>query len=378
MPSVGVSSTALATSVASARVALQRFSDILNQLTVMYNAGDAADLAQASGVHVPSLQMMGALAPAEDLFPADFLSDLYEPLYELLEFDGKHWGIPWGGAQFGFLYNRDLMEQAGLDPNDPPETFTEFQDAVRTARENLPSDVVIMGIDTSLRVFGFEHNYPFILGSGAEPFATEVPQFDTPEVRNYLSWVREAAENNYVLPGKKLGEFRPLAAQGRLLFMFDQQHIKGTVRSINPDISVEDFNETWGLAPMPANPEGEHQTSSGDHQLIIFSDSPHQEEAALFAQYLVDSDYALENYIQYMGMTPATESGVERFPAFTEDPILNGFIEKIIPITVPMPYGPKYSEYALAFMAGVQEAMTSNKSIDEISASMQAQVENVR
>jgi maltose-binding protein MalE len=69
---------------------------------------------------------------------------------------------------------------------------------------------------------------------------------------------------------------------------------------------------------------------------------------------------------------------VERIPAFREDPILNGFIEEIIPIVVPMPYGPNYSDYALAFMAGVQEAMTSNKSIEDIADTMQEQVESIR
>ena len=353
------------------------FSDILNQLTVMQNAGDAPDIAQAAGVNVSALYMMGALEPVDKLFSQELQDDFFDSMYDLLVYDGKHYGVPWGGASFGFQYNRDLMIQAGLDPNNPPKTFVEFQNAVRKARKALPESVVIMGLDTSMRVFGFEHNYPFLLAADADPFLQKPLRFDTPAIKAYLEWLREAARGNYTLANKKLGEFRPIAAQGRLLFMFDQQHIKGTVKSLNPALTDEEFNRLWGVVTMPANAAGIQQTTSADHQLVVFKDSPHKKEAAKFVEFLVNSDYAIEKYIKVMGMTP-TKSGIKRFPEYLTDPILSGFINDVIPSVVPVPYGQDFSELALIFMSGVQDAMTGNKSIDEITSDMQAKVERIR
>ncbi|MFD5224161.1 ABC transporter substrate-binding protein [Microbacterium sp. NPDC058342] len=39
--------------------------------------------------------------------------------------DGKQFGVPVNPYAIGLYYNRDLFEQAGLDPNSPPETWDE-------------------------------------------------------------------------------------------------------------------------------------------------------------------------------------------------------------------------------------------------------------
>jgi multiple sugar transport system substrate-binding protein len=185
-------------------------------------------------------------------------------------------------------------------------------------------------------------------------------------------------ENKYTLPGKKIGEFRPIAAQGRLLFMIDPSFVKGIVLSINKELSKEEFDRSWGVAALPGDKNGKHYTYASDHQLCIFEDSEHKEEAAKLAMHLVNSDYALRNYLLAIGYTPATKSALDRIPEFRQDPILKAFVEKVNDTVVKIPYGPDYGDIVIPFMAGVQEVITTNKSIDTVLAEVQEQIENIK
>lgn len=354
------------------------FSDILNQLTVMYNSGDAPDLAQAAGPNITILALMGALASADEVFPKDFQNDLVKSAYDLTMVEGTHYGIPWAPGPDGLFYNKDLMRQAGLDPNSPPETIYDFQDQIAKARGPLPQEIVVFGFDTTVRMFGFEMTYPFLRAFGATPFQGDKANFNTPEVKEYMQWMRASVENKYTLPGKKIGEFRPIAAQGRLLFMIDPSFVKGIVLSINDQLTEEQFNNSWGATALPGDKYGKHYTYASDHQLCVFEESKHKDAAAKLAMHLVNSDYALRNYLLKIGYTPATKSALDRVPEFRQDPILRAFVENVNDTVVKIPYGPDYADIVIPFMAGVQEVITTNKSIDEVLAGVQEQIANIK
>jgi multiple sugar transport system substrate-binding protein len=266
-----------------------------------------------------------------------------------------------------------------MDPNSPPETIYDFQDHIAKARGPLPSDIVIFGFDTTVRMFGFEMTYPFLRAFGATPFkGADKANFNTPEVKDYMQWLRTSVENKYTLPGKKIGEFRPIAAQGRLVYMIDPSFVKGIVLSINDQLTEEQFNESWGVAALPGDKNGNHYTYASDHQLCVFEESEHKEEAAKLAMHLVNSDYALKNYLLKIGYTPATKSALQRVPEFSKDPIIKAFVENVNDTVVKIPYGPDYGDIVIPFMAGVQEVITTDKSIDEVLAGVQEQIANIK
>lgn len=54
---------------------------------------------------------------------------------ELFGKDGAYYGVPWQWGAVGIYYNKDLFEQAGLDPENPPATWSEFLAAVQTLKD---------------------------------------------------------------------------------------------------------------------------------------------------------------------------------------------------------------------------------------------------
>lgn len=352
-------------------------SDILNQLMIMSIAGNVPDIAQVHPEDVITLASSGVLAPTDNILSSGFKQDLQQSLYNLTVYQGEHYGIPWAPAGPGFLYNKKLMKQAGLDPNSPPETIQEFTDYLEIAKKKLPENVVLFQIDTTIRTIGLMHEWPIMRAFGALPIDGDKVQINTPEMKRYCEWLRNAMNEGYTLPGKKYGEFRPLAAQGRLMFMMDGSYIKGVIKSLNDSITDEKFYETWGVAAIPGNEEGKHFAVPDDHFLIVFKDSKHKEAAAKFAEYLVNSNYALKNYYAPIGFVPATKSAVDRVPEIGNDPIRRAYIEKIIPTVVPLPYGPTYADVATTIMTGIQEIITTDKPIPEILSKYQSQVEDI-
>ena len=54
---------------------------------------------------------------------------------ELYGQDGEYYGVPWTWGAVGILYNKDLFPKAGLDPENPPATWTDFLAAVQTLKD---------------------------------------------------------------------------------------------------------------------------------------------------------------------------------------------------------------------------------------------------
>ncbi|MDR1797804.1 MAG: extracellular solute-binding protein [Clostridiales Family XIII bacterium] len=354
-------------------------SDILKEVTIQATAGNAPDIAQISSDNVLQLQTAGLIQPLDDLLGADFQADLYPDLYDSIGVvDGKHYASPWANSTHGFFYNRKLLEQAGLDPDSPPKTIDELKEALTVAREKLPDDVILLQADTTVRTLGLTQQWPFLVAfnDGVAPFTLEGEvNFNTEGIKEYMEFMRWAVDENITLPGLKYGEFRPYAAQDKLLFGNDVSCFDGIVRSLNEELTPEILYETWGATALPGTNAGVQATPVQAHSLVIFEGSDVSEEAALFLEYLVASDAGLNDYIAPTGWVPAVQSANEKSPAIAENPIVTSFIEDVVPTGTTLPTGPDYTSYAEIIMTAVQQVITTDDEIQPILDDAQAQLE---
>ena len=71
----------------------------------------------------------GYLVPLpEDAFPPAMVDETFSPMVQASFVDGTLYTLPTAVRALALFYNRDLMEEAGLDPNSPPATLDELQD----------------------------------------------------------------------------------------------------------------------------------------------------------------------------------------------------------------------------------------------------------
>jgi multiple sugar transport system substrate-binding protein len=292
-----------------------------------------------------------------------------------LQYQGKLIALPWTLAPAGFWFNKTLMAKAGLDPAKPPRTIDELMSAMAAIKKAQP-DVIPLGLDTTNRPFALQSNWPWLATFGAMPIGEAKDNADTPEMKRYLAWMRELAQKRYIDPGRKIGEFRPLAAQDKVAFTWDQVLLQGVIQSVNK-MSDDDFNRHWGVTTQPTGPSGKPYSFEGGHQLVMFTDSKQKKAAWTFIEYLTASTGAIDKYtlgpgasLPSLSATPGSDIARK-----LDTPTYRSFTTAIIPTLVTPPFGPAFASASSAIMAGVQQAVTGSESIDDIAKSIQQQLD---
>jgi multiple sugar transport system substrate-binding protein len=347
------------------------FSDFEQKLLLQIRSGQSPDVIQTYGNYTSDFNAAGALAPLEDLAGAEYIAEMPPALEKTGEYGGQLVAVPWAVQPVGLWYNKKLLEQAGLDPSAPPQTIDELLTAMAAIKEKLP-DVIPLGIDSTNRVFALDVNTPWMKAFGAEPFDGEKANADTPEMKAYLTFMQTLAHKGYTEIGQKIGYFRPLAAQGKVAFIADQSILEGVIKLTDKDMTDEEFNDTWGVTTLPSGPGGGPFSVPQDHQLAVMAGSQHKQEAWEFVKWLTRSEEADIHVIKNKAAFPAATSLPDAAATLlANDPSLQVFKEKIAPTVVNPPWGPKYTKAFDPIMVGVQQVMTSDRSVDDVAAEIQ-------
>src|SRR6185503_16949837 len=316
----------------------------------------------------------GKLEPLDSFVTGDVKAALKPGSLDALRYKNQLIAFPWTQAPAGLWYDKALLQKAGLDPENPPKTIDALMNALAAVKRSQP-DVIPLGLDTTNRPFAMQSNWPWMQTFGATPIGEGARGADTPQMKAYLTWMRELAQKGYIDPGRKIGEFRPLAAQDKVAFLWDQVLLQGVIQSANK-MSDADFYKRWGVTALPTGPSGKSYTFEGGHQLVMFADSKHKQAAWTFIQYLATSPAALRAYTLGPGasLPPLAKLPDAELARKLDTPVIDAFATKIIPTISPPPFGASFASGSTAVMAGVQQAVTGTEPIDAIAKSIQQQL----
>lgn len=119
------------------------------QLTTVMQAGDPPDLFQAwGGGGLWNYANAGMLRDISAELEGEWYDSFASPAtVELFGQNGEYYGVPWRWGAVGMFYNKALFEQAGLDPENPPATWSEFIDAVKALKEAGITPIALGGKD---------------------------------------------------------------------------------------------------------------------------------------------------------------------------------------------------------------------------------------
>lgn len=116
------------------------WSEYFAQLNNAVVAGEAPQIGTALNFRMHDIYP--ALTPLNDSPAGNLLDrfdfnreDYVEEVWDLASFDGNQYGIPLDNTLLGVYYNKDLFREAGLDPEDPPQTMEEFREAANALRD---------------------------------------------------------------------------------------------------------------------------------------------------------------------------------------------------------------------------------------------------
>jgi multiple sugar transport system substrate-binding protein len=190
-------------------------------------------------------------------------SDFAPLVWKAGEYNNKRYGIPLDMHPFGLYYNKALMEEAGLDPDSPPQTRDEYEAALEEFKRS-----GIQGSWVSPFLFTGGLTWECLLFQfGGSLYNEDVTKavFNSDAGVEALEWLVGLVENEYspsdIAQDAELEAFQ----QGK-----NALHWNG-IWQINAFKEEEALD--WGVAPVPQI-GSEKGVWSGSHNFVIMNQQP--------------------------------------------------------------------------------------------------------
>ena len=330
--------------------------------------GESRDLASfiTSG-HVFNLQdAMRADKGAwqKEFFPKALASDAFQPGNQYNVPPGIY-GVPLDVTNIQMIYNKDLFKQAGLDPEHPPKTWTEFiDDWHKLKAAGIPG--LVSGWGETWMIDCFASNYAFnIMGQDKvlDTFRGKVPYTDPDWVR-VLSLFDDIRKEDLLVSGvvtmvNKTAE--QTFANGKAAFAFNGSWCVNVYKGMNPNLSFAAI-----LPPAYSTKYPMRIWGGAGSSFMINPSSPNRDQAIQFLKWL-----SLPNQQAYLATEtqnlPANQKSVAQLP-----PALAGFASTMNATTHPSQWPVTENPQVLeAFDKGIQSILIGEKTPEQVAASVQ-------
>lgn len=312
-------------------------------------AGKPPDLCELGSTFLPGL--------VSDSTLADLTDDVQDLKTELLGWDvatykGRAYAIPWMLGTRALYLNGDLLRRAGLHPEIPPATWSEFAKAV-AAVDAVDPEVKGFGMNSGEREIMFKKFMPFAWGNGggildstltrsvvASPANLEALRFYLSLKPHSLLDRQEMLEESFI--------------RGRLGFIISGPWLLRKLPEIAPHLYFE-----VGLMPRPAADKGTPASFAGAEVLGIFRGSKNRDGALRLARFLVREENAMPLYIATGNAFPAASAAAQD-SFFIGHPRDRVFVEQLRTAVSP-PLHPRWVEIEEILNAELEEAIYGKK-----------------
>ncbi len=224
--------------------------------------------------HVVDIGQAADLTPyVEELKSYDTVQRQLRDIYTV---DGKIYGVPRTGYSMGLIYNRELFEKAGLDPDAPPATW----DEVRTAARRIAAlgDGVVGYADYSAQNQGGWHFTAELYSRGGDVVSADGKKatVDTPEGRAVLRTLHDMRWKDESMGRKQLlviNDAQQMMGSGKLgMYLAAPDNIPILVKEKGAEY------KNIAIAPMPG---GKATLVGGDGYMFSKKATPEQIRAGL-------------------------------------------------------------------------------------------------
>ena len=244
----------------------------------MAGGGDRVDMIFGEIDWIAGLADSGLTVPVTQILSEEYLADFYPSVLDTFKIDGEIYGLPMYISPYVLYYNKDLFEQAGLDPNSPPTTYDEMLECAEKLSQLTDANgnkVYAFGQTTaSVPVSGASLNAMILNFGGTLLDAEGNLSVDNDGFKQAISMLKELDEKGYNPQNAKLKDLRNLFALGQLAMYYDQTWGFNGVSSINPD--AKEF--TASAKPLKGGSgNGESLLQS---QCLMYADNGEQQRAA--------------------------------------------------------------------------------------------------
>ncbi|MFH1753671.1 MAG: extracellular solute-binding protein [Candidatus Omnitrophota bacterium] len=275
------------------------------------------------------------------------------------------YGVPIDVTAIQFLYNKDLFRQAGLNPEDPPDTWQEFLEAGKALKAaGIPG--LVSGWGEIWMIDCFASNYAMNIMGKDKVVATikgDVPYTD-PDWIKVLSLFKEMADEDILAPGivamvNKTAE--QTFANGRSAFAFNGSWCVNVYKGMNPKLNYA------AMMPPRVNLENPMYIWGGaGASFIVNKKSPDKDKIIKFLKWLTAEDQQVFLSRETNNL-PANRHSLIDIPT-----ILSQFADDMDNATHPnvLPVN-EYSQVLEFLTKGIQSIVIGEKTPQEVAEKVQ-------
>lgn len=286
-------------------------------------SGKPAQLSVMFSIDVHELMDLNAIVPFDEVISSDqdrqWLNSFYPALMENGKVAGKTWGVPFQRSTIVMYYNKDMFRAAGLDPEQPPESWNELVSMGKKLTKKSGSGKVeqwgamIPSTGYPYWMFGAltKQNGQVLMNQ-----AGNQTYFNDPAVVDALKYWQSLGNDHQIMPKGTIewGTLRQNFLDQKTAIMW---HSTGNLTAVKKNAAFD-----FGVAKLPAQKELGSPTGGGNFYLFKKS-SPEERKAALkLVKFMTSPEQAANWSIAtgYMGVsqdaynTSELSAYVQQFP----------------------------------------------------------------
>jgi sn-glycerol 3-phosphate transport system substrate-binding protein len=255
------------------------YGDATKKAMAATRAGKGPQLSVLLGVDIFTFLEEDLIEPFDNLISSEedkaWLKSFYPAFMIGAVIDGKTYGIPFQRSTPVLYYNKDAFKAAGLDPNQPPETWTDIVEMGKklTLRDS-DGNVKQWGTRIALGVGAFWLFGGLVIENGAELASPDgkTTYFDDPRVVEALQYVVDLSTKHKVMrPGVIDWGTTPKAfLEGQTAMMWTST---GNLANVRANAEFE-----FGVAMLPKGVQRGAPTGGGN--FFVFKDSTDEQKKA--------------------------------------------------------------------------------------------------
>jgi len=274
----------------------------------------------------------GLILPLDDMIAANKIdtADIYPAMLAQGERQGKLYSLPWGTDTYGLYWNKDLFEEAGLDPEKPPQTLEEMAEyADKLTKTDDNGEITQLGFVPDFSWSHIEQYAAMFGGYWVNEDGTKI-QLSSPAMVDALKWEQQfytKYDPEKVLKfTSSFGEYSSAEhgfMAGKVAMMVDGEWMTGPnfIQGLKPDL-------WYGVAPLPYpkdRPEQAGVNVVGGTMVVVPSGIKDQAAAGKLLAWMMSPEIIAEEMVANFNLPSSKKSAED--PRFRENESFAVFLD---------------------------------------------------
>lgn len=341
-----------------------------DDLAMAISSNTTPDIVSIDCVFVPYYASIGALLDVTEEFNALEFKDTFSGgLINLAQYDGAQYAVPFSPDLSVLIYNKDIFEEVGLDPESPPQTWEELIAVAKACTTEDRYGYVYAAADAGGMMFTFG---PYIWSNGGD-FTTNggtESALNSPEVAGAVQFITDMVYEHEVTP-ESITSYTWSSCIDAFKSGKAAMIVLGSAAV--GDIVNDAYGFEAGCALIPSADGKNFSSFSGGDSIAILAATDKKEEAWQFIEFCLSEEVQVD-LLAAQGYVPARTD-------LYENDIYAGHPEyKVLQEALKVgqaPYSIKYNEMYMPWLDALQFALNREKTVEEALSDAKKEIDRI-